>query len=298
MLCRALGFANNSANIVSYTIIEYTDSSFATAKSHEKGFGILTLGSSTGIANCTLARTTKQSSATSLNSQPATQNFLPGTGITIGTAANTLVFIGPSVMDIPAFVPYYDSTIANSVPPVGTMNATTGQAFIGGSGSHGYNVFDWRIPMLVKRCRMANWSASTGTTNLYAALYSIGTNGRPDRLLIDFGVMGTAGASLNTAFSGLSSAVHSTGFFLMPGEYYFNFRFTIVGGTFGSIESFASSGVPIMSGRMGAHGAFPVPYSYSDTSGTMTPAPDPAYVTGWATSLGQNNHISFGLAPS
>src|SRR4051812_24231826 len=102
-----IGFANSAAVLVSYTIIEYTDSTFATAKSHEKGVGTLTLGGSSGIANCTLARTTKQTSATSLNSQPATQNIVPGTGISIGTAANTLVFIGPSAAEIPAYEPYF-----------------------------------------------------------------------------------------------------------------------------------------------------------------------------------------------
>src|SRR5580658_5571623 len=59
-----IGFGNSAAILCSYTIIEYTDSTFAKAKQQEKGIGTLTLGSSSGIANATLARTTLQSSAT------------------------------------------------------------------------------------------------------------------------------------------------------------------------------------------------------------------------------------------
>jgi len=296
VLCRALGFANSSANIVSYTIIEYTDATFATAKSHEKGFGILTLGASVGIGNCTLARTTKQSSATSLNAQPATQNFMPGTGISIGTAANTLIFIGPSVMDIPASLPYYDTTSNNTVTPVGSVTANTGQSF--NPSTHVYNAFDWRIPMLAKRCQVGIWGAASGTTNAYAALYDIGVDGKPGKLLIDFGVLGVPGASLNTGFTSISSAVHSTGFFVMPGEYYFNFRFSC-SGTAGTIQTVASNGGErVMTGRLGNVVGYTSLVGLTDTAGVMTPAPDPAYVSGWNTSWGANNNIIFALAPS
>jgi hypothetical protein len=298
VLCRAMGFGNNSANIISYTIIEYTNNTFATARQHEKGVGILTLGSSAGIANCTLARTTKQSSATSLDSQPATQTFAPSGGITIGNAANTLVFIGPSAMDIPAWSPYYDTGYA--VGAVGTHTSNSGQTLVGGSGAHHYNAFEWRIPMLAKSCYTFIWSPSTGTTNAWAAIYAIGTNGRPGKLLIDFGLLGTAGASLNTGFTNIGSAVHSTGFFMMPGEYFFNFRFTISGGTVGSFGVIGSNGGErLMSGRIGTSwsGGFPIPLGFSDTGGVVTPAPDPAYITGWGSNGGQNNNMLFLLAP-
>src|SRR5258706_417112 len=76
VLARAtgIGFGNSAAVLVTYTIIEYTSATFAASKSTEKGIGTLTLGGSSGIANCTLARTTPQVTATNLNSQPATYN--------------------------------------------------------------------------------------------------------------------------------------------------------------------------------------------------------------------------------
>jgi len=103
-------FGNSAVILVSYTIIEYTNSSFTTAQQQEKGIGALTLGSSSGIANATLVRTTIQQTATSLNSQPATYTVSAPTAITIGTAANTLIFIGVGAVDTIAFEPYVDAT--------------------------------------------------------------------------------------------------------------------------------------------------------------------------------------------
>jgi hypothetical protein len=296
VLARMFGVVNNGTTIVSYTIIEYTNNTFATAKQHEKGFGILTLGSSAGIANCTLARTTKQSSATSLDSQPATMNLVPGGGITIGTAANVLVFIGPSVMDIPAYLPYYDPVMNNAIPPVGVGNGTTGQGFT--QDIHYYFPFEWRIPMLVKRAAQTMWSGYTGTNNAWVALYGIGTDGRPGRLLIDFGVIGVAGASLNTSFSAISSATHSTGFFLMPGEYYYNFRLTQSSGTAGTIGVLSGPGGRLTSSRLGSWAGTPNYAAYTNNSGVLTPAPDPAYQAGWTYLNTDNWSAQFALAPS
>jgi hypothetical protein len=113
-----IGFGNSAVFLVKYTIIEFTDSPTSStfsnkAKQTETSIGTVTLGSSAGIANCTLARTILQTSATSLNSQPATQNFNPGAGISIGVAANTLIFIGPSASDLLAIDPFVDTTGAN-----------------------------------------------------------------------------------------------------------------------------------------------------------------------------------------
>jgi hypothetical protein len=296
VIARAFGIASSGTTIVSYTLIEYTDSSFITAKQHEKGFGVLTLGASVGIANCTLARTTIQSSATSLDTQPATQNLFPGTGITIGTAANTLVFIGPSVMDMPAYLPYYDTTQGTGIPQVGAMSANTGQSV--NASQHYYNAFEWRVPLLVKRCTTGVWASFTGTTNAYAAIYGIGTDGKPGRLLIDFGVMGAAGSSLTNGFTSISSMLHSTGFFLMPGEYYFNYRYTLSGGTAGTIQTYGSPSDPLMCGRMGSSNGLHNAVAWTDASGVITPAPNPAYVAGWTPTFSTNFHFLFLLAPT
>jgi len=296
VLARMFGVGNSGTSIISYTIIEYTDATFVTAKAHEKGFGVLTLGASAGVANCTLARTTKQSSATSLNAQPATMSLAP-TGISIGTAANTLVFIGPSTMDMPAYLPYYDGTggTVGCIPPVGTMSQNTGQNLA--TDKHHYNAFEWRIPMLVKRCNTMVWSAYGGTSNVYTALYAIGTDGRPGRLLIDFGLHGPANASLASGFATIASVLHPTGFFLMPGEYYFNYRWTGSGATPAGNHQVWSpgSGLPLQSGRMGSAGGYFFPVGTAD--GTMTPAPDPAAQSGWYPIISQNYNISFTLGP-
>jgi hypothetical protein len=222
VFARATGLASSATILTSYTIIEYTDSTFATAKAHEKGLGLLTLGSSSGIANATLARTNKQTSATSLNSQPATQNFSPATGISIGTAANTLVFIGPSVSDTMAYDPYVLATGNDAKGAVPLGQYFGGVASSGGtqtSGVHSYMPFMWGVPMLVKSCTLIQGSAHTltgGTNNAYARIYAKGTDGRPGKLMYNFGsatITSTASAFLKIGGGG-------SGLLLMPGEYY------------------------------------------------------------------------------
>jgi hypothetical protein len=65
-------------------------------------------------------------------------------------------------------------------------------------------------------------TTTTGTTNAYAGIYDINSSGRPGKLLIDFGVLGTANSSLNS--SGLiQSAAAANGYYLTPGDYVFDF---------------------------------------------------------------------------
>jgi acyl-coenzyme A thioesterase PaaI-like protein len=229
-----VGFGNNAAVLASYTIIEFTDTTFATAKATEKGVGLLTLGASAGIANATLARTLVQSTAVALNSQPATQNISPATAYSIVTAANTLVFIGASVADIPAFSPFVvTSAVINGdtyiAPPTSATNSTVGASLVG--GTFYYIPFTWLVPMLVKRAAVYNDQAFTGTSNsAWGRLYDVasGANaGYPGKLLYDFGVFGTAGSSFNSAApittggGGLGS-----GYFMTGGDYFFCIAYT------------------------------------------------------------------------
>lgn len=102
----ALGQGNSAAVHISYTIIEFTDSTFASPKQRESGIGILTLGASAGVANCTLTRSYPTEVQTGLNTQPATvavgapAQYSGATGkpasaapMTIGTPANVLVML-------------------------------------------------------------------------------------------------------------------------------------------------------------------------------------------------------------
>ena len=76
----------------------------------EKGVGTATLGTSCGVANASLTRTTPRVTATSLNSQPASYNANSPSAISIGTAANTLIFIAPSAPDLLALSPCLESS--------------------------------------------------------------------------------------------------------------------------------------------------------------------------------------------
>lgn len=102
----ALSAADSATLNVPYALIEYTDSTFATPKQAEYGIGVLTLGASSGIANCTFSRNYPGESQTGLSTQPASLSFGTVTGyvnpsgtppsatlISIGAASNTLLFI-------------------------------------------------------------------------------------------------------------------------------------------------------------------------------------------------------------
>lgn len=295
-----IGFGNGAVILVSYTIIEYTDATFATAKSHEKGVGTLTLGGSSGITNCTLARTLLQSSATSLNSQPATQNIAPGTGISIGTAANTLVFIGVSAADVPAYAPYVSAGDDNvgCFPGAGggLSNSTTASAAIT-NGMCEYTLFKWDVPMLVKRAfaRVGTaYSGGTPVSNLYLAIYAIGTDGFPGRLIYDFG--GCGANCLNA--TGSISASQGNGFFLMPGEYYFVTKPVFSGGVSDpSLTLWTNQGngwFPLNTGRLSSSSGGPV-NGYAAFTDTSTTFPTTAFLTNQTARMNYNQKYAFTL---
>jgi hypothetical protein len=140
----ALAAANSQAIRVPYTIIEYTDSTFATPKQREDGIGTLTLGSSAGIANCTLARLYVLETQTGLNTGSPSlalgSTYGDGgqtvvlSGITIGTAANTVVVISNDVRDCvgasragASYQASYEG-LSQVSPAYETQNLVTGQA--------------------------------------------------------------------------------------------------------------------------------------------------------------------------
>jgi hypothetical protein len=305
-----IGFGNSAAVLVSYTIIEYTTSSFTTASQHEKGIGTLTLGGSSGIANCTLARTTKQSSATSLGSQPATQNILPGTGISIGTAANTLVFISPSVADTIAFPPYVDSTATNATGwanPLITSGAVTGSDADGvfqTSGQDYYIPFIWTTPMLVKRLGLDIRTATgAGTSNAYGRIYQVNSSGQPGKLLYDFGLLGTTNASLNSGNTSIQSGASGNGYFLTPGVYFLNLIASYTGNSqtptaYGNTANFVMPATISSDASNFTFGRPPMGYATA-SSGTAGAAPDPANLTSYTVrALSGNRVVGFGLKAS
>lgn len=298
-----IGFANSAAVLVSYTIIEYTDSTFATAKATEKGMGTLTLGGSSGITNCTLARTKLQTSATSLNSQPAAQNIAPGTGISIGTAANTLVFVGPSSAELFAYSPFVQTTVGGG-SSVGAFIATAGAGSGGAmaaftSGLDYYYTIQWQVPMLVKRCSVqitTGYSGGTPVSNADGRLYDIGSDGRPGKLLYDFGLLGSAGTSFNNSAALVSSGAAGSGYFMMPGEYFFNIAIVFSGGTTPpAIQTPGGVAHGLTTGRSGVTNNGQPIVNFTATGSAIGAAPDPANVAGWAIAswFGQNPALMF-----
>ena len=295
---RQQGFGTSQTIPIDYTIVEYTDASFATAKQMEVGVGALTIGAS--VTATTIARTTVQQTATGLNTSTPSYPQGSQTAITIGVAANTLVFISPSASKLMALTPYRQTTVGGGigVAPMTAGNAVASTGITITTAKDIYFLFLWAVPMLVKRITFSVFAAYTGgTSNVYGRIYAIGSDGRPGKLLYDFGVCGTANSSLSAA-ANISSGASGIGIFLQPGEYYCNLCPIFSGGSgtpsmygcnsgqlndAGSFQSTSAFSGYIQSGRTGAP-ASTAPVSigaFTATAGLAT-APDPAEVTGWA----------------
>lgn len=303
----SLGTSNSIP--MTYTVMEYTDSTFATAKQMEKGVGALTLGAS--ITATTLARTTPQSTATGMNTSTPTYSTGAPTAISIGTAANVLVFVGASATDLPAFSPYFESSVGDGgVPPDGAGVYQSGRGIVSLTTLQDlYSIFRWSVPMLVKRATCYVNTSTTGTTNLYSRIYEINSSGRPGKLLYDFGVTGTANSSLNSTGK-ISSGAAGSGFMLLPGEYFFDVVASFSTGSpalvaFGT-NSGSTSNPPFAltasSGRLGStmSNFTMVTQMMTASSGTAGAAPDPANLTSY--NLGPLTNLAgpvwFILAPS
>lgn len=271
-----IGFVNSAAFLIDYTLIEYTDNTFATEKSKEAGTGTLTLGGSSGIANCTLARTTIDWTATSLNSQPATVNMNPAGGITIGIAANTLVMVAPRSESLIQADRYWDT--GAGAPP--------GAMYVGGTPStlnvpNGTIVY---VPYLniiarfvTKACVQVAATYTGQNNNIYAALYDIGSNGRPSKLIADFGVLGTANSSFASGTAILSGAL-SNAIKLEPRPYIIALQaiWTVGGTGTPGINAFNSTLPPIF-GMTTTRAV-----SYATATGGSAAFSDPATTTSWS----------------
>lgn len=277
------GFTNGKVLLVPYTIIEYTDATFATPSQVETGIGTITLGASN--AATTLARTTVQTTQTG-----STYLEKAPTALNIGTAANVLIFIGVNAWSIPAMSPYLDESLVDTYG-VGelALGATTNYTpnSVGATGDDFWRLMYIPRPVFVQVARFNVTTAYGGTTGVpvstaFSRLYQLGTNGKPDKLLIDFGSYGTN--PLNS--TGIKSATAATGMLLTPGEYWHSQLMTWSGAT-GTVTH------AVLRGHNPVHTAL----QYSGVNhkanqlatGGSNPAPDPANVTGWANDGANNN---------
>jgi hypothetical protein len=274
---------------ISYTIVEYTDTTFRTASRQEKGVGSLTLGSPT-----TLARTTVQQTATSMDTTP-TYNTAEPTAISISAAANTLIFIAASAADLLVCSPYFDRTLP-STDAIGALPVNVGGTFTGSllitTMTDYYNLFEWRTPMLVKRVRVnvaTTYSGAFNTSQMYGRLYAVGANARPTKLLYDFGSF--AGSPLLGSTGIKATTVSGSGFYLQPGEYFLDIMPRISGGA--GTPSLSIFPQAYNSGRLGYGTGIGVGVAIKATSGS-TLAGDPANVTGL--DLYSPNQLFFGLS--
>jgi hypothetical protein len=297
-----LGFSNGNALLASYVVIEYSDTTFSKAVNFEKGVGTVTLGGS--LTATTLARTTVQSVGATLNST-GLPTYASPTAVSIGTAANVLVFIGPSAADVSAYGPYFENTLSGNdnlgVPGVATGYATGGALT---TLTDYYSVFEWHRPMLVKRCSLyvtTAYSGSSGTpiSAAYARIYQINSSGRPGKLLYDFGAI--SGTNPLNTVQLISTGASGSGFMLLPGEYFFDFMPSF-GGATGTVVSpkMITASAAVNSGVLGTINAIAIQETTA-TSGTAGTAPDPANTTSYTATnpVAAFPHASrFMLAPS
>lgn len=274
---KAKGFVSTNALPISYTIIEYTDATFATLSKLEKGVGVLTLGAS--ITAATLARTTPQVKITG-----GTYSDVSPTAISIGTAANVLVFIGASAADIAARPPWFDNVSGNGIGAFSerVQNFTIGSGIslsTTATGSDLYCKVNYGLPIVAKSITVRVATAYAGTTgtpvsSVYGRLYSVGSDGKPGVLLVDFGSFGTNPLNA-TGF--ISTTNLGTPYTLYPGEYWFNLFATFTGAT-GSVTTPNLSNVVTTNAAMWASNSG---WGTAFATGGSSTAPTNANLTGY-----------------
>lgn len=266
-----MGLGTSVAVPMPFSIIEFTDSTYVTEKQRQDCMGLLTIGAS--LTACSLARTT------TVNSQASplpSYAFNPGADINIGTAANTLIFIGASAWLTPACTPWFDATTGDALGVTfrfaGAANASSA-TIASGTAFWIYGVLE--TPILLKKMSVRVVNTQNGTTNVYARVYAIGSNGRAGKLLADMGALGGAGTALSSAAM-ITSAALSTPIFLCPGPYCVELVATISGGT-GTPTFRAGTMVP--NGGQGTISGATLTYATSTGEGSS--ASDPASFTSY-----------------
>jgi hypothetical protein len=129
---------------------------------------------------------------------------------------------------------------------------------------------------------------------MYGRLYGMGSDGKPGRLLCDFGSFGTNPMSTGST-SVPRTATASTGVYLPPGEYWANLFVTLASETthpaMGAVTTGFNGSIFQTIGTTGYTNVTRL------ATGAVSTAPDPANVTGWA--LGAGTEVpAIGFAPS
>lgn len=267
---------------VAYSIVEYTDATFALPKQSESGVGTLLLGAS--ISATTLARTKPLQTVTSMNSQPAMvggQKSAPS-AIDIGTAANALVFIGPTSWQMQrSLTAYATSGVSGAAldgvcPFQGAVNAGTNANW-----QNQRAVYQRVLLGFSGLIKSVSWYAQTGagaasTQTMDGAIYAVGSDGRPGKKLLNFDQNSSLPANLNTLTATTQGAV-----FFFAGYYYMGFLPQFGGGTTPNVRC-ATSVAPSPLGTASGSAFGPMA---KGTVSSVTTLDDPATLTGFTGDL-------------
>lgn len=269
---------------VAYSIVEYTDSTFALPKQSESGVGTLLLGAS--ISASTLARTTPLQTVTGMNSQPATvggQTSAPS-AINIGTAANTLVFIGPTSWQMQRSLTAYATSGVSGAALEGVcpfQRPLTGGT--NGAWTHQRAVYQRVLLGFSGLIKSVSWYAQAGytggTQTMDGAIYAVGSDGRPGKKLLNFNQNSSLVANLNTLTATTQGAV-----FFFAGYYYMGFLPQFSGGSGSPNFRCADSVAPSPLGTASGTAFGPMA---KGTVSSVTTLDDPAMLTAFTSDLTQ-----------
>lgn len=223
------GWGTSQGVPVDYSIVEYTDSSFAKPMQAESGRGVLLLGAN--LAATTLTRTTPLQTATGMDSPPASVGgqSSAASAINIGTAANVVIWFCLSSFSPMGSMPYYTTgslsggDLLGFSPPAAT--SPFGSNFSLNNQQAQYQSAYLPFSGLIKSVSFARQAGYTGgTASTKAALYDIGSDGRPGKKLLDFGTTGSIA-------SGTITMTASAAVFVPAGFYFFAILDQFSGGT-------------------------------------------------------------------
>lgn len=273
---------------VQYEILEFTDATLTTLLQAESGRGRLSIGANIGAT--TLIRDTPIASW--VDGSPGVYTPQSASAITAGaTAANVVIIVGQASEGTADFNPYFEASLGDAIG-VSFGLSVSGQA-PPASGDDWYVPFRVDVPLLVKRATIRVVAADAGTSNAYFRIYEFGTNGRPGRLLIDLGLLGTSGQSLKN-IGAVSTALATNGLWLTPGDYWADLYTTYANsptvGKSGTVAAAANQGPQNRAGISGGS-----PFSSTLATGGSSTGPDPANLTGYALASGSNVIYGFAL---
>lgn len=250
------GSVVNVPRIVEYTILQYTDASFATLAQAETGRGSYT--PSSGILTRDVILRTWNGSA-----------YLPAGGVATApvalnitaTAANVRILCAPSVELLPA-IPF----VASSLEGLGTfpLNAvnTGPYDYLVNSGEVDYNpiLIGHEGPFSMASANVAGSGGTYtgGTQSLDVAIYEVAETGLPGKKLVDFGSLG--GTTPFAAAGNVSNTPLTTPVWLEPGWYWQAVLAQFSGGSgtprmraFSGVLAASPGGTKLSSGAMTAN---------------------------------------------